>query len=126
MNVAAIYSTFDNIITSAESIAPSRKYWFIRTDGGKYFDSFKENKFVAIEDNLITLQEIYSLKQKYKEDKKIILEELKRISKDRYPKDARTGLVASQIYRFLYEVKKGDIVIIPDVNSSAIAIGEIR
>ena len=77
MNVAAIYSTFDNIITSAESIAPSRKYWFIRTDGGKYFDSFKENKFVAIEDNLITLQEIYSLKQKYKEDKKIILEELK-------------------------------------------------
>ena len=125
MNVAAIYSTFDNIITSAESIAPSRKYWFIRTDGGKYFDSFKENKFVAIEDNLITLQEIYSLKQKYKEDKKIILEELKRISKDRYPKDARTGLVASQIYRFLYEVKKGDIVIIPDVNSSAIAIGEI-
>lgn len=73
MNVAAIYSTFDNIITSAESIAPSRKYWFIRTDGGKYFDSFKENKFVAIEDNLITLQEIYSLKQNIKKIKRLFL-----------------------------------------------------
>lgn len=125
MNVAGLYSVFDTIITNAQSIAPTRKYWFIRTDGGKYFETFKENGFVAIEDNLITLREIYSLKQKYKENKKIIIEELKKLSKDRYPKDTRTGLIASQIYRFLFEVKKGDIIIIPDVNSSAIAIGEI-
>src|SRR6185312_9045106 len=62
--------------------------------------------------------------QKNGKDTKAALKELKTLSQKKYPDD-RFGLIAGQVMKFVVELKKGDIVIIPSSNSEIISIGEV-
>jgi hypothetical protein len=50
--------------------------------------------------------------------------QLKEFVEKTYP-DRQYGLITNQILRFVFEVKKGDIVVIPSENSDFISMGEI-
>lgn len=94
-------------------IQSERKYWFLRTKGGQYFEDFYFENYIGIEwDDII--------------DTKITNpEELIKIVAEKYPEEAKTSHVANQILKFIHEFKKGDIVIIPNKNSKILVFGEI-
>ena len=55
---------------------------------------------------------------------KSTLKNYKSLSQKKYPDD-RFGLIAGKVMKFVAELKKGDIVIIPSSNSEIISIGEV-
>ena len=40
--------------------------------------------------------------------------------------DKNAGLISGQLVRFVYEMKKGDIVVVPSEGSAYISIGEVQ
>lgn len=52
-------------------------------------------------------------------------DEIARLVKDKFPDYKMTGLAVTQILRFTYEIKRGDIVIIPDFSTHQVAFGEV-
>lgn len=94
----------------------SRNYWFIRTQRGTYYEDFINESFVGIEWDKISDKEFI---EKAKEDD-IKIEVVKF-----YPDNDRPGYIASQISKFSNEMKKGDIVLIPNAGSKWISFGEL-
>lgn len=94
-------------------IKPDRQYWFVRTDGGDYFDDFYLSGYVGIQWNDVQVNQGSTI------------ESLEESVRDAYTDETRPGYVASQIYKFAFEFKKGDIVLIPNKGSKYIAFGEI-
>lgn len=93
-----------------------RKYWFIRTQSGMYYDDFTNENFVGIEwDEISDLEFIKNATEE--EWKSKILSTYKDVEKP--------GYIMNQIKRFVKEIKAGDIVLIPNEKSRWLAIGEI-
>ena len=89
---------------------PRRNYWFLRTNGGDFFKDFCKNNYVAI--GWDDIQPI---------DEKDRTEEILKGYKLIYGR--MTTRIMNQVYRFCYEMKKGDIVIIPAARSNKFAFG---
>lgn len=102
---------------SIPEIEESRNYWFIRTLGGKWYDDFIAGNYVAIGWNELNLSQINSIKSIKELDKKI---------KNLYPRQSRNGLTTSQLFRFVFEMTVGDVVVIPSKNSESFAFGIIE
>lgn len=97
----------------ASEVDPARNYWFVRTQGGSYFDEFYFGRFVAIGwDDVPCLPENERTQQ--------LIDQLKEKG---YGQPTR---VLNQVYRFCTELKKGDVVIIPSESSAAFAFGYIE
>ena len=94
-----------------------RKYWFVRTQGGKYYNTFDKEGFIGIE-----WDEVSDLELINKRDEDVLKEEIVHF----YPKLEKPGYVVNQILKFAHDMKKGDIVLIPSEHSSWINIGEIQ
>lgn len=91
-------------------------YWFVRSNGGEYFERFFFDDCIAIE-----WDEISNIDQLMEMDYEDIREEIIKL----YPDEKRPGLVATYFIRFLKEMKIGDIVLVPTENSERIAFGRI-
>lgn len=94
----------------------NRKYWFVRTQKGTYYEDFLNDKFIGIEWDRIS--DLDYIKNSNDDD---LREEVVK----QYPKLDKPGYVASQIYKFCNTMKSGDIVLIPSKESKWITIGEI-
>lgn len=94
-----------------------RNYWFVRTQGGKYYNTFDKEEFIGIE-----WDEISDLKLINKRDEDALKEEVVHY----YPKIEKPGYVVNQILKFSHNMRKGDIVLIPSEHSNWINIGEIQ
>lgn len=94
-------------------IPANRNYWFVRTNGGLYFDEFYIDGYIGIE-----WDEIISPNYENLDTLKLLVEEY-------YPSESRPGYIASQIDKFVKDFKKDDIIIIPNKNSKIFAIGEL-
>lgn len=93
-----------------------RNYWFVRTEGGKYYREFKDKGYIAINWNdFVNLDEICSLE----------LRKLKDKVKEHYEKEKRPGVAAAQMQTFVGNMKENDIVLIPNTRSREIAFGII-
>ena len=112
---------FESVIEDMKKIDDDKRYWFVRTMGGQFFDTFKTNNFIAVGCNLVSLSDINTLPQKPKKAQ-IVLRE---ILKSRYPEDKSAGRSAAMILKFVREMKVGDVIVIPSANSSRFAFGEI-
>lgn len=89
---------------------PRRNYWFLRTNSGDFFEEFYGNDYVAIGwDDIKPIAE--------KERTEEILKGYKSIY------GRMTTRIMNQVYRFCYEMKKGDVVIIPAARSNLFAFG---
>ena len=91
-------------------------YWFVRTCGGDNFENFYFGNYIAI--GWDEINDIETLKTEKHDDIKKRVEAL-------YPDDAKPGSTASQIIRFISEMKIGDYVLIPGSNCDRIAFGII-
>ena len=86
-------------------------YWFLRTQGGEYFEEFYVNDFVAI-----GWDDVPSKSEADRTD------DLKNKMKEKYGQPTR---VLNQVYKFCEQMKAGDIVIIPSTGSALLAFGRI-
>lgn len=92
-------------------------YWFVRTEGGKYYREFKENDYIAINWNdFVDLDEITDL----------TLRQLKDKVKDHYEDEKRPGVAAAQMQTFVGTMRKNDIVLIPNARSREISFGIVK
>jgi restriction system protein len=99
------------------TIDKNRKYWLVRTQAGDYYQQFYFDNFIAIGwDEFNDLDKFGSV------EKAIMVKEMEIT----YPDNKKPGLIYSQIYRFLFEMRPGDIVMIPSVNSTHISFGIIE
>ncbi|WP_088033463.1 restriction endonuclease [Evansella clarkii] len=97
-------------------INPYRNYWLVRTQGGDYYDEFFHDNFIAINWDAFD-----NLEQFAQTEKALMLNEIER----RYPKE-QPGRIYGQIFRFLFEINNGDIVMIPSKNSTHISFGIVK
>lgn len=108
------------IIASITEISNKRNYWFVRTQGGAYYESFVENSYIAIGYDRINISTIKNAFQN-PHNKKALIEKIK----ERFPDEKRPGYIGKQLIDFTFNIKKGDIVLIPSYSSSSISIGEV-
>ena len=93
-------------------------FWMIRTKKGYFFNEYIENNYVALGWNIIDLNmEINSMKN---EQIEILKENIKNIYGDKRP-----GQAISKCKKFIYNLKIGDIVMIPGVQDNKIAFAEV-
>lgn len=106
------YRLLENIGLPVEHIDTNRRYWFIRTQGGEYFDEFFLDGFVGIGDEDVPCV-----------DEKDRTKELVEKVKESHPQATRA---LNQIHKFCKEIHKGDIVVIPSASSAQFAFGIIE
>lgn len=92
-----------------------RNYWFVRTDGGNYFDAYVSGNYIGLGWNAIPFTEPDE-KGCYPEDL------IKDLESKGHKQPTR---VLNQIKRFYKEMKKGDVVVIPSTSSLNLAFGYI-
>ncbi len=91
-------------------------YWFVRTSGGDNFEKFYFGNYIAI--GWDEFNDLEMLKDCPHDVLRTRIEEA-------YPNDAKPGSTASQIIRFVSQMKPGDYVLIPGANCDRIAFGKI-
>lgn len=118
-----LIAELDTIIDGLAKIPKTKNYWLIRTQGGQYYDSFRDNHFVAIEHEKISLHDVMGLHKTA--SRKTAIKQLTEIAAKKYPDEKRPGFIANQVYKFAIDLKKGDLIIIPSANSDVVSIGEV-
>jgi hypothetical protein len=110
------YGTDSNDERVIPVIPEDLQYWFVRTEGGLYFDDFYFDQFIAIDwDEFCDLKYITEVDPtKFKEQ-----------IKEKYKDEERPGLACGQMKKFVVDMKQGDIVMIPNTNSERIAFGVV-
>lgn len=98
-----------------------RNYWLVRTQGGQYYEDYRSNDFIAIGHNEISLKDMNESKKNTKNPYELLATKIKRNNDEQL----RPKYIATQLFKFTYEIKKGDIVMIPSENSTNISFGEI-
>ncbi|WP_299766993.1 hypothetical protein [uncultured Dokdonia sp.] len=121
----SITADIERFYQEVPTISEDKKYWLIRTLSGSLHDTFVANSYVAIGYNEISLEAINSINTANAEfpDK---IRNIKNLVIDTYKDEKKPGLIANQIYKFTYSVKKGDVVIIPSSNSEFISFGVVE
>lgn len=109
----------DNIF-NIPVIKSDRRYWLIRTDGGQYWEQFKEDNFVSIGWNDYCNMDEYKEKISSPENESILKEDIRSKYETEQP-----GKILNTIKRFMFDLNIGDIVMIPSANSLIISFGEI-
>ena len=100
-----------------------RRYWLVRTEGGKNYNSFLAGNFIAIGYNKITLEDIQAGNTGDEVGVNVLANKILKIygEEEKRPKHS-----ARQLIKFAYEIKKGDIVMIPSENSEYIQFAEVK
>ncbi|GGH71806.1 hypothetical protein [Phaeocystidibacter marisrubri] len=114
-----LYNDFETVVPK---VSNQRKYYFIRTDHGRYFDEFYENGFVAIGWDPITLDDL----------KRADTEEVRlKVGRIKERHDIEDSIVKREITSILNklllfrDMNVGDIVVMPSYNSDRFAFGRV-
>lgn len=105
-------------------------YWIIRTNSGEYYDDFVLHGYVSISWDYISLN---ALNTKTEDELKRLIEVYEKDPSlagfyDDESEEAPKGKITSilnKINRFVFEIKKGDIILIPSKNSDRITIAKV-
>lgn len=101
------------------SIIPEMKenknYWLIRTNGGRFYEEYRNESFIGIAWNEITTEDIDTL----------TYDELNFKVREKYPEKKGPGRATSQLRTFSNNIKKGDTVMITSYASNKFSIGEV-
>lgn len=129
MNTLA--AELESLVQEIQSISSSKNYWLIRTQGGSLYQTFINNNYVSIGHKEVPIQFLKTEKDVYTISESLVINEIKERIKsyhvsDEQPLDKKTiSLIASQIVRFAYDIKAGDIIVIPSSKSNEISFGII-
>lgn len=102
-------------------IDDNRNYWLVRTQAGEYHQEFYFDNYIAIGWNEFNNPTDFTHKDKSKEKKKVV-----DTIGETYEDTKQPGRIYNQIRRFWYEMKPGDIVMIPTHNSQHVSFGTIK
>lgn len=105
-----------------KNISTKQKYWLIRTLQGEFYDEFFHDNFIGIGWN--DFCDSAEIEQVIKNPKQHYDAFLHRI-READPDDKQPGLSFTQLKRFMLEINKDDIVIIPNQNSRFVSFGII-
>lgn len=123
MTTTTVAEDFERIISALPQINTGRQYWFVRTEGGLLFDPFMAENLIAIDYHRITIAEIETLAGLEPKQK---IDKISKLIRRQYEDVSMPGLAASNIVKFIFEMKRGDIVIIPSPSSQLLAFGVIQ
>lgn len=102
-----------------------RHYWFVRTNGGEYYDDYFHEGYIAVGFNSIVDKTAVERAETDDVYKRALYERIKLESETDDEIQIKPGLIINQLKRFLIEMHPGDIVLIPSENSKFISFGEI-
>lgn len=105
-------------------IPKDTKYWLVRADGGRYYNDFLLNNFIAISDDEITLDAINEFPQLNTEIGRTI-EGYKSLYQEKYEdwNNQQIAHAASRTLKFIEEIKENDIVVVPSHRSTTFIVG---
>lgn len=129
-----ISEELDLLVNSVETVPTEKRYWLIRTQSGSLYETFRENGIVAIEHNEVPLSLLSQFKKDFGEDliklAAAIRNKVRSVHESLLPNDSaeelnvrKAGLISSQIFKFAFDIKKGDTVVIPSYNSDIVSFG---
>lgn len=101
------------------------QYWFVRADGGKYYDDFMENGYIGISDNEITKKILDETSEKDGLKEIDSVEKIKTIYAKYYPNFSKqqNTLYSKRLFNFVFGINNGDVVIVPSKSSESFIIG---
>lgn len=123
-----------------------QKYWFVRTNGGLYYNEYKTKGFIAFGINTVCDKKLLEDADTSKAAKEQLINKIKKAYKNKTENfttytsivaennlslkkskkdNIQTGLIINQLKRFMLEMKIGDIVLIPSSDSDKITFGKI-
>lgn len=112
------------------SVSENIHYWIIRTNGGEYYEDFTLHEYISISWDYVSLSILYT---KNDDEIKRLIEVYEKMSTT--PEDSddesdgttkgKITAILNKINRFVFEIDKGDIILIPSKNSDRIAIAEV-
>lgn len=104
-------------------------FWIVRAEGGKYFDDFLDDKYIGIRYNKVTIKSLIENKDDLMPSVDTVKNVYKAAYNNRKPlnKSSKQKLTehAKQSYLFTFEMKIGDIVLVPNKNSKHFALGVV-
>jgi len=111
-------------ITNILDIPTETGYWLVRADGGKYYDDFFLNNFISISDNEISLESIKQTESLTG----ITIEHYKNLYINEYNdwNSQQISHAANRTFKFIENMKIGDIVLVPSNKSKHFLIGIIE
>ncbi|MDW0113745.1 hypothetical protein QT711_11155 [Sporosarcina saromensis] len=100
------------------------KYWLVRADGGKYYNDFLLNNFIAISDDEITLDAISKFPQ-FNTGVGRTIEGYKNLYQEKYGdwNNQQIAHAASRTFKFIDEINENDIVVVPSQRSTTFIVG---
>lgn len=132
-----ISQELDLFVENLPKIPVSKRYWLIRTQSGSLYETFVVNKFIALDHNEVSISQLAEFSNNSAGDdlllRKYIRNKVYEVHTNRLEEKGifeeldtrKSTLISNQIFKFVYEIKKGDIVIIPSSNSDVISFGEV-
>lgn len=96
-------------------VTDEQQIWFVRTNGGTYYNDFVINNYVALGWNLISKDLILDTKTS-NDAKREKIQEL-------YPEQKRPGLIFGQLVDFHIKMKTNDLVLIPSEGTKYLKVG---
>jgi restriction system protein len=117
----ALLAAIEEVAARIPVLQADRQYWFIRTNGGLFYDDFLNSASVGIGYNLVTWAQLKKSLAKNKDAEGGIVGAI--IA--RYPEfdKNKLGRVAGLFSRFYNEMKPGDVVVMPSAGSVEYAFG---
>lgn len=100
-------------------------YWLVRANAGEYYTDFNINSYIGIGWNEITLDDIRRVDNDSNALKSILREKLI-YQEDNEPSENKFGITAGQLLRFVNNIKRNDIVVVPSENSERFLVGRIN
>lgn len=105
-------------------IPEETKYWLTRANGGKFYDDFFLNNFIAVSDNEIRLDDI----QEYSHlanNLGATQEVYKKIYESAYPdfNSQQISISAKRTFHFIELIQTDDIILVPSKNSNEFLLG---
>lgn len=100
-------------------------YWLLRADGGKYYEDFFLNNFIAISDNEITLEMIRDCQSNSIAG--ITIDHYKELYNNEYEEwtNQQIAHAASRTEKFMNRMNTGDLVLVPSKRSTDFLLGVI-
>lgn len=105
-----------------KTIQENRNYWFVRTEGGSLYEEFRAKGIIAIGWERIDDIDLIRAAAKDGEANLKLLDTIQKA----YPEERRHKYVARQIMWFVNDIKEGDVVLIPSIDSWYISFGEVQ
>lgn len=109
------------IVDSIPTFDPNRHYWFIRTNGGDFYEDFYVSESIGVGYNNVSISDIKTAAIGKKKGRQSLISKIK----ETYSDTSKGGYIIRQLSTFVFELAVGDIVMIPDKYSRNISFGEI-